>query len=333
MAVNNFDSIKFQVPLKYLSSISSNFFDRTLRTREKIVTITDKNILNTNSDGLKNIIIDNTQENCTIEISAKILYDNYFSLINKKTISEVFYNLKKLKIIKFKDYDLLNNSKVLKIDVTRNIPVQSSVKEYVTNLSIVPIASKFSVTRYKDESLVITKNPLSRREKLRCIFYNKMSELLKDKSFCKNYSVLPFDNILRFEINFMKFNLIRKHFNINNMESLTLQKLLDSDVNISSNYFEEIKNSFTGNKKVYDLITNYKTLHDAEKFHGMYGISESFNFDFILVSRYIRNMVKGNVSNYLRQYEEICSSGLNKIYKNSNSSKYVDEISNYLKVA
>ena len=90
----NIDSIKIRFPIECLHDFKANAFDiiqtDSMQFQETKIQykLTAKKPL-----GMKDIVLNQTQGYGTLEMSAKILKENYFKLINRNTIENVFKNV------------------------------------------------------------------------------------------------------------------------------------------------------------------------------------------------------------------------------------------------
>jgi hypothetical protein len=185
MKMITLDSVSLVVPLLVLKrkEIEGELriiqtFDRILGKREVITFDWLKGI-----KGLKALVIDWDREKAKFQFSSKVLGKDYFNLINKNNIEQVFEIINSLNIgIEFYTDRVLEYGEVVNCDFAVNLRLEEPVKKYIFDLHIE--ASKLSrnwfVKKYKSNSVVFEE--AKKTKPLRAIFYNKYEEMLKNLS-------------------------------------------------------------------------------------------------------------------------------------------------------
>ena len=206
----------------------SQMFDRVLGRREVIVFERLK--------GLKSLIIDWDRERAKFQFSAKILAQNYFDLISKDNIEQVFDIINSLGIgIEFYVDRVLEYGEVVNCDFTANLKVKQHVQNYIFDLFLEAsrLTSNWFVKKYKKSSVVFEE--AKKTKPLRAIFYNKYSEMLKRKD--TDLGIEKFRNVLRFEINAKRKKNVR---DLAGVETNRLLDILNSEANPFLTVFEKL---------------------------------------------------------------------------------------------
>ena len=74
-------------------------------------------------------------------------------MININNVERYFNTINKSKIIRFNPIELIENTEVLSCDLTQNILIQNSVKDYINALSIFKLNDKYDCKIYENESV------------------------------------------------------------------------------------------------------------------------------------------------------------------------------------
>jgi|WetSurMetagenome_2_1015567.scaffolds.fasta_scaffold64901_2 hypothetical protein len=323
-----FDTLKFSFPAKHLKRIQKQCFENYTSTHRDYGLKRDKLIVQRPIIGVKDICIDKIREMATIELSAKILKDRYIDNLNTKSFIEALEIIKKTDLFYFNTDNVVQDIQFHRVDCSKNIFLQSSVTPYINSLSYIVNSNKYNFQNYKNQSVTFCKNPLSKRRRLRFIFYDKFNELKRDKIFCNYDNVNRYQNILRFEITLNNYFLMRKYLNLDKSEPLNCTTILENQTNVFKETFLELYNSSESFIDSSIINSDKKKLSDIEKELGKKEICKSFDYDFKKVAIFLRNNVKGNISKYYTDYKQICllknsennsitnNFFLNQIYKN-----------------
>jgi hypothetical protein len=229
------DSVSLVMPLFVLKRKEvegemriSQMFDRVLGRREVIVFERLK--------GLKSLIIDWDRERVKFQFSAKVLGKDYFNLINKNNIEQVFEIINSLNIgIEFYVNKVLEYNDVVSCDFTKNLIVKEPVKRYIFDLFLEAsrLTSGWFVKKYKSDSIVFEE--AKKTKPLRMIIYNKYKEMLKRKD--TDLGIEKFRNVLRFEINAKRKKNVR---DLALTESNQILEILNSKANPYLKVFEKL---------------------------------------------------------------------------------------------
>lgn len=336
------DSIKIEGPADVLKDIDKTRFCTKQSFDPDGVILSDKlNIegKDINKSGLNSIQFDNRKQTLTVALSSKILAENYYELININTIDQVFDTINKTGIVSI-DKSKLDDFAIHTVDFTTNIKGSHKPNDYIQALKLMSLNSRYKVDLYKGKNddkhktgIVFTGRQSSFKE--RCIMYEKITEIVKDKNFISGLKsplqvINQFSNVLRTENNVCQHRKIREYTNTQN----TLLAVLNSQV-INPNFklFQKIK-TLSGVQTDLFSYNPDMTLLQIEKRIGRETIIKDLCFDIDLITDFLRKHVKGNVSKYKREYKELANEMLNKTDdKGQNENDLINEFENLLKVA
>lgn len=327
------DSCKFLTDFEVIEDIKLQHFDSEIRMNGASQILKQKQVLSSDYKviGLKNIEV--TTNNLIIELSAKILKENYYEGINKNTVSQMVDNINGCKSIKLNTNKFLDSAKVLRCDVTDNLKVKNNVNDYLSLLNTYKVNSDYLVSFYNRKagsSIVFDRNVKSYKERL--TLYDKEKEIYRDKELIKLFdqeALNRFNNVLRCEQNIVSFSKIREKLHIN---SIDLKDVLNSKELVNYNTFTNI----TKENKALTLFNSYKDkdLKYIIRLYGMRHIIESFEYDFSLIKQLIREHYNGNGCSYWYKNFAILMREMKQEKKNYNSAmEAINEISDLLKVA
>ena len=327
------DSCKFLTDFEVIEDIKLQHFDREIRMNGTSQILKQKRVLSSDYKviGLKNIEV--TTNNLLIELSAKILKENYYEGINKNTVSQMVDNINGCKSIKLNTNKFLDSAKVLRCDVTDNLKVKNNVNDYLSLLNTYKVNSDYLVSFYNRKagsSIVFDRNVKSYKERL--TLYDKEKEIYRDKELIKLFdqeALNRFKNVLRCEQNIVSFSKIREKLHINNID---LKDVLNSKELVNYNTFTNI----TKENKALTLFNSYKDkdLKYIIRLYGMRFIIKEFEYDFSLIKQLIREHYNGNACSYWYKNFAILMREMKQEKKNYNSAmEAINEISDLLKVA
>ena len=327
------DSCKFLTDFEVIEDIKLQHFDSEIKVNGANELLKQKRVLSSNYKiiGLKNIEV--TTNNLIIELSAKILKENYYEGINKNTVSQMVDNINGCKSIKLNTNKFLDSAKVLRCDVTDNLKVKNNVNDYLSLLNTYKVNSDYLVSFYNRKagsSIVFDRNVKSYKERL--TLYDKEKEIYRDKELIKLFdqeALNRFNNVLRCEQNIVSFSKIREKLHIN---SIDLKDVLNSKELVNYNTFTNI----TKENKALTLFNSYKDkdLKYIIRLYGMRFIIELSEYDFSLIKQLIREHYNGNACSYWYKNFAILMREMKQEKKNYNSAmEAINEISDLLKVA
>ena len=144
----NIDSVKIRFPIDSLRGFNQSAFD-TITTdsmqlpESKIqYKLTAKKPL-----GLKDIVLNQTAGYGTLEMSAKILKENYFSLINLNTIENALQNVNASGLIQINVPESIENAQVLRCDVTTDLHIED-IPKHLRSLAAYGMNKKYECKVY-----------------------------------------------------------------------------------------------------------------------------------------------------------------------------------------
>jgi len=171
-----FDKLKITTSIDYIKDINMTVFkkksigDVTVETCEYKQTSPYSLLIRV--DYLKNELV--------IEFTSKILLDNCIQLININNINECFNNINKLNICRLDINNIVNNSEVVKSDVTVDKPFYGAFQELKRHtISHISNHNKWICKSYQQGGLVVEKTVSTTRYKNRLCIYPKEKELKK----------------------------------------------------------------------------------------------------------------------------------------------------------
>ena len=215
--VTKLDKLKIVTNENYITDIDPNIFTTTIRNGQIVEYRYEQQI-----PYLIYIERDLMEHELVIEFSGKILEDKYPFLINKDTIEICLENINKLAICHIDVPSVLQNSVVVKADVSHDICCGSYQQLISTLQTSVKNHNKY-LSRVIRGTFVIEKNVVSRSRKVRMTIYDKAAEMqlkanqeylnrLSNRDEVAEY----FKDKVRFELNLNSMEQIRKHLNIHN---------------------------------------------------------------------------------------------------------------------
>ena len=256
--------------------------------------------------GLNRISIDKLSNTTTIEVSAKILKQNYFEGINKNTLNEVIDNINSHNIVKFNSNNLIDKATILRMDVTDNVKIKLLNRSVLyQTLSTIPLPKVIQTTlNNTKQNLGVTWKGTQTSLKDRMIAYDKAIQLkFKDKSLHKtdycNKVMNDFKDVVRFEQNIVTLEAIRGYYKTNN-----LKDVLTSDV--KANYLKFDK--MTRNNKELVLFDdefygmNFKQIRNRL---GDERIIDMHNFDWNRILNFIKIHNKNNWHRYQKELKDV----------------------------
>ena len=297
-----FDTLKFGIPLEMLENINFGMFYHQKTELENFAILSDKYIFNNKIYGLKSICVNNTAQNVIIEVSAKLLQCQYAENFNYKNFYEIFFILMKNKIFKLAKSFTPEKISFYRCDLSKNIKVPNDCFYFIESFFYAMQGNNFLTQKYKNESLTFSINPTSHKRRIRGIFYDKYSELKKDKEIQKIIDIEKFKNIIRFEITVNSFYLMRKFFGTEDQKNITFKDIFKCKKNIFLDYFNLLIENFKSDKAKKISPFDNRKLYEIEKYFGRKAIIKNFNYDLKQIYSFIKKHVKGNVSNYLQEY-------------------------------
>lgn len=328
------DSLKAQFNKNFISFDQENF-NKTITQINDVETdsfhLKDKyKIL-----GLKNIRIN--ENDVKVELSSKYIPAEYPAMININNVETYFNQINKSKIIRFNPIELIENTEVLSCDLTQNILIQNSVKDYINALSIFRLNDKYDCKIYENESVKFLRKVNTNYLKENLIIYNKLPELLRAENteLRNQLNIESFKNILRFESKYTTFKSVRNNLNITDNKLISILK---SDVKIHYNTFNKITDISSIdtekfiNAKIILEMRKLKKRSTIEKEIGMINIIKALNYDIDLIKIFVNINSTANNSKTIRHYKQLTKSVID-IKNESDIDNKVNEIKEMLLVA
>jgi len=305
------DSMKLKFPTDSLKSIGKDSFQighplyKLGEEPPSILKLNKKAQTGESIIGLKAIEIGESES--IIEISGKILRENYYQLISLQTIGEVIQRINGTGFIELDPVAFLDTAEVLRCDSTSDIQVAGDIGDYLQSLKVYgSLNTKYEATPYKRTGFVFKKKVSSYKERL--LIYDKYTEVMRDKN---RVFLQPemFLSTMRFESNHTDLKHIRKRFNVDTKQVL-LMDVLKSKEQVNLNLFTSIVDSpdIAEAKARFDALrfdSIGQPLNRIEQRKGRQGIIRDCNLDMNLVRLYLRDRVKGNISRYVREYADV----------------------------
>ncbi|KAF5029321.1 hypothetical protein DSECCO2_649800 [anaerobic digester metagenome] len=309
------DSIKIHAPTDIIRSQNTDLFRFEQGGIECSGQVQkDKLIANGNISGLKRIEIDRIKNTVQLELSAKILGDDYYKLISLDTIEQVFDTVNMSGLIEV-DTGKLDQFNVHSLDCTKNLKGKHRPQTYLDNLMLLPQNTKYSRATYRGTGdnryktgIVFTGRQRTFKERL--LAYDKHEELRHDKRFIQSVNqgltlLNQFSNVTRVECAFTNYSRIREFFNVPDQNLL---RILSSKEQPAYKVYKRIK----GNGNVQLELFNYPDTmrwNELVSYYGLRQICIDCNGDLSLIADLIRKHVGQNtgISYQLKQVKKVMS--------------------------
>ena len=326
----NLDSIKILAPFSSIDNYNKQIYIDKLESDSDSVATSQKTVLRySNTIGLKSISIDRIKESVVVEMSAKVLLNDYSRGLNINTISDAIGNINKGNEITFNS-TFLDTAEILRADVTDNIKPNQYTDKFYSTLSSIPIAQKYHVDLYNRKNnlgIVFKGNQKTIRDRM--IIYDKCTDIANDKRFAKfvnTHKILnDFKGVARVESNHSQFKQLNKFYNSRN-----LVDVLNSDLKLNHNIFSRI--TARAESIELSLFSEFegKKWNDILKYIGYKGLIEMFDYDIKSIELFL---IKFSPHNYRKYRKE-----LNQHYMELQSKKgcdysIIEDIKNQLKIA
>lgn len=321
------DSIKLIVPidaLEYLTPtetaetaiITNSPYQEVILS--KLLKIRKENL----AFGVNYIGIDVIGEEIIIELSAKVLQEQYFDLITINTIEHAIHNLNKSKGIKLKSDYVIENSKLLRADVTSDITVSLYPPDYIHALRLSEIDGKFIMDEYHKNSSIIFRRR-SKKSRGRITIYLKYPELLlnKNKRLKEFFNYNNYYKLLRVEQNLKDFESLRKAFDV---EERTLLEILNSSKNPNYELFDKIFLQIPFTVNTPERYNHSQMLKEL----GRDTLIEKFKGDYGRIKEFVNSLYKSesNPSRELQKYKKRLAEISDENLVENNLYGMIDEI-------
>jgi len=305
------DSIKLQVSNDSIKDYKPDQFLRSLAFDSNNNEVSNKLYLQNQYLGIKNIVINQRNESTELEISSKLLKENYKDLINKNNIELVVNRINDTGVIEFDRNEFIDSALIHHLDITNNLKPERSLEKICRDLHIYSVASKYKLDKaISNTGLVVNGRAKTNNERM--IFYDKFEELNKptkaNRILRNEIDINDFCGVLRVESNLKKFKNIRNAFNLKTLDRIYLKDILISDEKINYNMFnkmfdlntEELDVSLLNQKKVFInlLDSKIKGFSNLERLIGRRQIVVNCDYDLDEIRKVIQERVKGNIRSY-----------------------------------
>jgi transposase-like protein len=303
----NIDSIKIRLPVECLVNYKEIAFDTITTDSMQLPGSKIQYKLNTKKPlGLKDIVLNQTQGYATLEMSAKILKENYFSLLNLNTIENAFDNVNASGLIQLNIPSSVENAAVLRCDVTTDLHIQD-IPKHLRSLSAYRINRKYDCKVYPS-SVVFNRNVTTKALKEYQTFYCKATDMKKkDRELLKYVSIKDAKNVLRCESRYANFQQIRNAIEGTDLSLLSvLQSEAKPNLKIFNRITQEIDPADYYNIQNFQALIDMKQAYkhkDIQKEIAMASILKMCNFDIELVKVYLATNSTANNSRLLKQFK------------------------------
>lgn len=307
--MNNFDSLKLQFS-KELISFDPENYNKTTKVIEGCETTEFHLRKGKKKIGIKNIII--KDQNCTIEMSSKLIPDLYYNMINVATIDKYLNEINKPELIQFNTESFIYNSNVLTCDVTNNLKVSGDVQTYVNGMLLYKLNNKYKTNYNLNESIIFERSVKTSALKQHITIYNKYPELLlkRNAAFRDKIRIEDYKNILRVESRYLNFELMRTSFKSNDNN---LYSLLNSKEKINYNILDQITDIKEINIESFNLINSIMEMkknpnYSYSKIRNLKGdmsILNDLNFDIDFIRLFFSTNSNANNSKYIKHFKQL----------------------------
>lgn len=336
--MNSFDSLKLKIPCENIDFFG--FGNHKVSNKKQDINgniVKEVSEVNNLAHGFNSFTYDALNNAVFLQVSAKILGDNYYQGINEKTFEQLHHELTRHGIFNIGPDELLQ-AQTLTIDCTNNIEVENLSKAVYSVIQHGTQNSNYSVKHYPNSGFIATRDVKTYKERL--IGYSKLIEAGKKR---KDYSKFEKDypgalkkftqNTLRIESNFTSFNKVRENFKI--VGKPCLASLFQSQENVNSNLFEKV---IRPGKQLILFSDRYDDLSFVEmiKEIGYITFFDQLNWDLKSVKEFIKakypRTSKNNKHSYYYELAE------KKFYALKGSdfdetNRFIKEIEAKLKIA
>lgn len=301
----NIDSIKIQLPIECLDNYNESVFDTVKTNSAQLPETKIQYKLNTKRPlGLKDIFIDQTKGYLNLEMSGKILKENYFKLINIDTIENVFENVNASGLIELDIPSSVENAEVLSCDITTDLHIKD-IPKHLRSLSAYRINRKYDCKVYPS-SVVFKRNVTTKGLIEQQTFYCKETSMKKsDRELLKYVSIKDAKNVLRCESRCKTFQQIRNAIEGTDLSLLSvLQSEAKPNLKIFNRITQEIEPAEYHNIQKFQTLIDMKETYkhkDIQKELGMYAILQLCDYDLELVKVYLATNSTANNSRLFKQ--------------------------------
>lgn len=258
--------------------------------------------------GLKYLAIGETETQ--IELSAKILKQNYLSGINLNTQEQLVNEINNTGLIEFDVNGFLDNAIVYRADITDNIRPKD-ISKTLLDLKIFSANKLYDVKPYHTGLVITSKH---KRDKERLTLYDKFSDVSKpikaNKELAKVFDINKAKNVFRVESNNRSFKRLRSNLDFLSNATPYLKDVLQSERKANYNIFTKMFEIKPEPKlKTYGVIQMLIEVglkqHQIEKEIGMRAIVESCNYSFEAIKDMLSMTTKSRNPRKEKQYRNL----------------------------
>ena len=302
------DSIKVKLPIDSIADIKNFNAMNMIHTTQKIQGVEHSSLTQKGYAGYGIGATKVSEDSVLLNLSAKVLLDDYLEGINQNTIAQAFENYNKVSNVML-NIDKALEGQFLTCDSFQMIRPNYSISDCINSLTLLRTNNNFDVQLYEkqhNEGAVLTHQ--IKTEKRRLILYNKHKELmLKGKSKFLTNCKAPAKILsstkgqLRVEQNNASIKSIRNRFLTTNP---TIMGVLQSSQNPNYNFMQKYSSSI---KQLDIFNTSYKSIDSCLKDFGRIGLLKECNYDFAIIKTYLMQNIgvsKRQINRQLKQIKE-----------------------------
>jgi hypothetical protein len=282
-----------------------------------------------------------------INLSAKILDDNYYDGININNIEQVIDTFNFHSILKLNKNDVIDSGQLLTCDSTEMLYPEYEIEQCLHAMMLYRTNPSYQATPFYDKGkgqTVVLQSLKNKSIKRRYLLYNKYAEISRNtnsnKQFlaqCKNPLKILNDakKALRSELNNSGKSEIRKRFGVVQPD---LKLVLESNKKINYNF---LKTASIGNQPLDLFIdsTSELTVQKTIERLGYISIIERFNKDIELIKSWLtikynsRTAVYKKLSTFQEIIYQLNEQDIRKVKKEFKSDVIINHLLQLMKAA
>lgn len=333
--------MKIHAPADIITDYNTGAFRTTYGTLTGCTDINSTiSTANGTISGLKSIKIDHSKNDLQLELSAKILLDDYYKLINLDTIEQVFDTVNRSGIVTI-DKARINEFDVHSLDTTKNIKCSYTVSNVLDNLALITQNTKYIKEPYRGTGENKHKTGLVFRGKQktfkeRMLFYDKREEMLHDKKYLQSVRnavgvVRQFEGVLRNECNIATYAKAREYFGTGDMNLLNILK---SEQNPNWTIWKRIKGTSCIQTELF-TYPEEMAWHELVYYYGLKNICLDCGNDLSIIKDLIKKHVgkNTNISPQVKKVRMIIETLKGQERDNDTSNEIIQEFEELLKSA
>jgi hypothetical protein len=310
------DSIKIFAPSDVILNISNNFkITQEFSDGSDVLTKSLRTAYG-NIAGLKAVTINDIRNEVQLELSAKILLDDYPKLINKNTIEQVFDTVNRTGIITI-DKARIDEFAVHSVDSTKNLKCTHKPSDVLNSLMTITQVPKYQKetykgtgdNKYKTGGVVFRGKQKTFKERM--LVYDKREELIRDGKFLKSVNspmllLNDFNNVVRNECNLTNYSKIRSYFNVKDQN---LIGILQSDSTPNWTIYKRIKGTGVVQLELFNYPDDM-AWNRLKNYYGLRQICIDLGNDTSLIKDLIRKHVgpKTGISQQMKEVKQVIES-------------------------